>query len=65
MIALIPLFTGKTEEELPSALKNDPKGKYVDEVYPFLWKELHEKSKILFDRIYCEKNVINLKKNYR
>ena len=26
---MIPLLTGKTEEELPSALKSDPDGKYV------------------------------------
>lgn len=40
---IIPVLTGKTEEELPSALKNDVDGKYVDEVYPFIFKELHEK----------------------
>lgn len=32
--ALIPIYAGKTEEELPSVLKNDPKGRYVDEAYP-------------------------------
>ncbi|RNA39485.1 DUF229 domain containing [Brachionus plicatilis] len=41
--ALIPIYTGKTEEELPSGLKNDPNGKYVDEIYPFIWKDLHKK----------------------
>lgn len=40
--ALIPILTGFTEEELPSALKNDPKGKYVDEVYPFIFADLHK-----------------------
>ncbi|RNA21849.1 DUF229 domain containing [Brachionus plicatilis] len=49
--ALIPLFTGYTEEELPSALKNDPNGKYVDEAYPFIWKELHQKN---FTSIYLD-----------
>ncbi|RNA06108.1 hypothetical protein BpHYR1_016636 [Brachionus plicatilis] len=49
--ALIPLFTGYTEEELPSALKNDPNGKYVDEAYPFIWKELHKKN---FTSIYLD-----------
>lgn len=43
-VALIPIYTGRTEEELPSVLKNDPKARYVDEAYPFIWKELHEKS---------------------
>lgn len=38
---MIPLLTGKTEEELPSALKSDPNGKFVDQVYPFIWNELH------------------------
>jgi hypothetical protein len=42
---LIPIYTGKTEEELPSVIKQDPNGKYVDEVYPFIWKDLHEKGK--------------------
>jgi hypothetical protein len=39
---LIPIFTGRTEEELPSVLKNDPKARYVDEAYPFIWKDLHK-----------------------
>ena len=38
---MIPLLTGKTESELPSALKTDPNGKFVDQVYPFIWNELH------------------------
>ena len=42
--ALIPIYTGKTEEELPNVLKNDPNGIYVDEAYPFIWKELKDKS---------------------
>ncbi len=49
--ALIPIFTGKTEEELPSGLKNDPNGKYVDEIYPFLWKDLHPKG---YSSIYLD-----------
>jgi len=40
--ALIPIFTGQTEEELPNVLKINPKAKYVDEAYPFIWKELHK-----------------------
>ena len=38
---MIPLLTGRTEEELPSVLKSDPKGSFVDQVYPFIWNELH------------------------
>ena len=38
----VPLLTGKTKEELPSTLKNDPKGKFVDEVYPFIFNDLHQ-----------------------
>jgi hypothetical protein len=46
--ALIPIYAGSTEEELPSALKNNPKGLYVDEAYPFIWKELqNEKNKYM------------------
>lgn len=40
---MIPLLTGATEAELPSTLKSDPKGKFVDQVYPFIWNDLHEK----------------------
>jgi hypothetical protein len=68
---MIPLLTGKTEEELPSALKNvriitktktlknlkefkksfskkDPNGSFVDEVYPFIWQDLHKKGYMSF-----------------
>ncbi len=45
---MIPLLTGKTEEELPSALKSDPDGKYVDQVYPFIWNELHTRGYMSF-----------------
>ncbi len=41
--ALIPIFTGQTEEELPNVLRSNPKARYVDEAYPFIWKELHDK----------------------
>ncbi|RNA31249.1 DUF229 domain containing [Brachionus plicatilis] len=40
---LTPLYTGKYSDELPSASKYDPNGSYVDEVFPFLWKDLHKK----------------------
>lgn len=44
LAALIPIYSGKTEEELPSVLRNDPKARYVDEAYPFIWKDLHKKN---------------------
>ena len=44
--ALIPIYTGQTEEELPNVLKNNPNARYVDEAYPFIWKELHKKGYI-------------------
>lgn len=45
---MIPLLTGKTEEELPSALKSDPNGKYVDQIYPFIWNDLHPRGYMSF-----------------
>ena len=39
---MIPLLTGKLEAELPSALKSDPNGTYVDQVFPFIWRDLHK-----------------------
>lgn len=29
---------------MPSTLKSDPNGSFVDQVYPFIWKELHSPS---------------------
>jgi len=40
--ALIPIYTGQTEEELPNVLKNNPDAQYVDQAYPFIWKDLHK-----------------------
>jgi hypothetical protein len=34
-------LTGKTEAEQPSTSKADPDGQYVDQVYPFIWNDLH------------------------
>jgi hypothetical protein len=39
---LIPVYTGKMEHELPSTLKSDANGQYVDQVYPFIWNKLHD-----------------------
>lgn len=36
--ALIPILTGFTELELPETRKRMPNSKYVDEVFPFIWK---------------------------
>lgn len=44
---MIPVLTGKTEEELPSTLKSDPNGQYVDQAYPFIWNDLHKNGKFL------------------
>jgi hypothetical protein len=38
--ALTALLTGKYEHELPSAERSVFGSRYVDEVYPFLWKNL-------------------------
>ncbi|KFD49357.1 hypothetical protein M513_09804 [Trichuris suis] len=37
--ALLPILTGKTEEELPETRRSQRKASFVD-VYPFIWKEL-------------------------
>ena len=41
--ALIPLLTSKHEHELPNTIKNTKDSHYVDEVYPFVWKNFSEK----------------------
>lgn len=56
---MIPVLTGKTEEELPSTLKSDPNGQYVDQAYPFIWKDLHKKGIYDFDsKIYLQKILV-------
>jgi hypothetical protein len=40
--ALIPIFTGKTELELPRTLKRLAKKDFVD-VYPMVWKDFRKK----------------------
>ncbi|XP_076096200.1 uncharacterized protein LOC143067068 isoform X1 [Mytilus galloprovincialis] len=39
--ALIPIFTGKTELELPRTLKRLPKKDFVD-IYPMVWKDFQK-----------------------
>ena len=36
--AFIPILTAQTETELPLTRKRYPKANYVDDVYPFIWK---------------------------
>ena len=45
---MIPLLTGYLEHELPSTLKSDPNGNFVDQVYPFIWNDLHSNGYISF-----------------
>ncbi|CAF0850550.1 unnamed protein product [Brachionus calyciflorus] len=45
---MIPVLTGSTEEELPSTLKSDPNGQYVDQAYPFIWNDMHDKGYMSF-----------------
>lgn len=40
--ALIPLLTSKHENELPSTVKENKNSSFVDEAYPFIWKEFKQ-----------------------
>ncbi|CAJ0937740.1 unnamed protein product, partial [Mesorhabditis belari] len=40
--AFIPILTGKTEEELPLTRKRFSTANYVDDVYPFIWKNFSD-----------------------
>lgn len=40
--ALIPILTGKHEHELPNTIKKTENNHYVDEVYPFVWRNFSE-----------------------
>uniref|UniRef100_A0A1I8BSW1 DUF229 domain-containing protein n=1 Tax=Meloidogyne hapla TaxID=6305 RepID=A0A1I8BSW1_MELHA len=40
--AFIPILTGLTEEELPLTRKRYPSARYVDEVYPFAWRNFSD-----------------------
>ncbi len=37
--AIIPILTSKHEQELPNVLKGTSNASYVDEVYPFVWRD--------------------------
>jgi hypothetical protein len=60
--ALIPILTGKEELELPNVLRNFPNARYVDEAYPFIWKELHEEN---YMSLYLGDNPILAPFSYR
>ncbi|VDK68396.1 unnamed protein product [Onchocerca ochengi] len=49
--AFIPILTGQTEEELPLTRKRFAEASYVDEVYPFVWKNF---SKAGYVTLYAE-----------
>ncbi|VDK85954.1 unnamed protein product [Litomosoides sigmodontis] len=40
--AFIPILTGQTEQELPLTRKRFAEASYVDEVYPFVWKNFSD-----------------------
>lgn len=40
--AYIPFLTGQTEEELPLTRKRYPNANFVDDVYPFAWKNFSQ-----------------------
>ncbi|KAI1709196.1 hypothetical protein Ddc_13969 [Ditylenchus destructor] len=40
--AYIPILTGQTEEELPLTRKRFKTAKFVDDVYPFVWKNFSD-----------------------
>lgn len=40
--AFIPFLTGKTEEELPLTRKRFSTADFVDNVYPFIWKNFSD-----------------------
>lgn len=45
---MIPLLSGTIEQEMPSTLKSDPNASFVDQVYPFIWNDLHAKGYMSF-----------------
>ena len=40
--ALIPILTSKHENELPNTIRATPNVNYVDEAYPFIWRNFSE-----------------------
>ena len=50
--ALIPILTGKHEEELPNTLKGVAGSKKVDQAYPFVWNDFADK--LNFASLYNE-----------
>uniref|UniRef100_A0A1I7VZ31 DUF229 domain-containing protein n=1 Tax=Loa loa TaxID=7209 RepID=A0A1I7VZ31_LOALO len=60
--AFIPILTGRTEEELPLTRKRFAEASYVDEVYPFIWKNFSEAGYIT---LYAEDSAKLGKFTYR
>ena len=50
--ALIPILTGKHEEELPNVLKGVPGSTTVDKAFPFIWKNF--KKELQYATLYNE-----------
>lgn len=48
---MIPLLSGVIESEMPSTLKSDPNSSFVDQVYPFIWNDLHNKDYMSFHMV--------------
>jgi len=49
---LIPMLTGSHEHKLPNTIKFTPGSSFVDEVYPFIWKDF--KSKLNYATMFGE-----------
>lgn len=54
--ALVPLLTNRLESELPNTLRNSLRSNFVDDVYPFIWKNFshHLGYETLFAEDYPE-----------
>ena len=50
--ALIPILTGKNEEEMPNVMKGEPGSTTVDKAFPFIWKKLEKE--LQYSTLYNE-----------
>lgn len=50
--ALVPILTGKHQNELPNTMKNTENASFVDKVYPFIWKDF--KRELNFTTLFSE-----------
>ena len=62
-LKLIPILTGRHEEELPNTIKNSIGSQYVDKAYPFIWKEF--KNKFNYSTLFVEDWPSSATFNYR